>query len=78
MVRLSGSFPICNDVIELTLELWIQIHSTNLFEKFNVNMKNYKFTGVITGSMVLKEQSTHQPVEGGLMYSGSNFYLGFD
>ena len=37
-------------------------------------------TGVaITGSMVLQEQSTTPTAqEGGLMYSGSNFYLGFD
>jgi len=32
-----------------------------------------------TGSIVLKEQTTTPTVqEGGLMYSGSNFYLGFD
>ena len=32
-----------------------------------------------TGSLVLKEQTTSPTaVEGGLMYSGSNFYLGFD
>ena len=32
-----------------------------------------------TGSIVLKEQSTTPTArEGGLMYSGSNFYLGFD
>ena len=33
----------------------------------------------ITGSMVLQEQTTSPTAqEGGLMYSGSNFYLGFD
>ena len=56
-------------------------------EKFNVNLYyagNEKLqtlnTGVgITGSMVLKEQTTTPTAqEGGLMYSGSNFYLGFD
>jgi len=32
-----------------------------------------------TGSIVLKEQSTTPTAqEGGLMYSGSNFYLGFN
>jgi len=32
-----------------------------------------------TGSLVLKEQTTTPTAqEGGLMYSGSNFYLGFD
>ena len=32
-----------------------------------------------TGSIVLKEQTTKPTAqEGGLMYSGSNFYLGFD
>lgn len=32
-----------------------------------------------TGSIVLKEQTTAPTAqEGGLMYSGSNFYLGFD
>jgi hypothetical protein len=32
-----------------------------------------------TGSIVLKEQTTTPTVqEGGLIYSGSNFYLGFD
>ena len=56
-------------------------------EKFNVNLYyagSEKLqtlnTGVaITGSMVLQEQSTTPTAqEGGLMYSGSNFYLGFD
>ena len=56
-------------------------------EKFNVNLYhagNQKLqtntAGVsITGSMVLQEQSTTPTAqEGGLMYSGSNFYLGFD
>jgi len=38
------------------------------------------FTGVeITGSIVLHEQTTTPTaLEGGLLYSGSNFYLGFD
>lgn len=32
-----------------------------------------------TGSIVLKEQNTSPTAqEGGLMYSGSNFYLGFE
>ena len=32
-----------------------------------------------TGSLLLKEQTTTPTAqEGGLMYSGSNFYLGFD
>ena len=32
-----------------------------------------------TGSLVLKEQTTTPTAqEGGIMYSGSNFYLGFD
>ena len=32
-----------------------------------------------TGSIVLKEQTTSPTAqEGGLIYSGSNFYLGFD
>jgi hypothetical protein len=32
-----------------------------------------------TGSIVLKEQTTTPTAqEGGIMYSGSNFYLGFD
>ena len=56
-------------------------------EKFNVNLYyagNEKLqtlnTGVaITGSMVLQESSTLPTAkEGGLVYSGSNFYLGFD
>ena len=56
-------------------------------EKFNVNLYhagNQKLqtntAGVsITGSMVLQESSTLPTAqEGGLVYSGSNFYLGFD
>ena len=56
-------------------------------EKFNVNLYhagNEKLqtitTGVaITGSMVLQESSTLPTAqEGGIVYSGSNFYLGFD
>ena len=56
-------------------------------EKFNVNLYhagNQKLqtntAGVsVTGSMVLQESSTLPTAqEGGLVYSGSNFYLGFD
>jgi hypothetical protein len=56
-------------------------------EKFNVNLYhagNEKLqtntAGVgITGSVLLQEQTTTPTAqEGGLMYSGSNFYLGFD
>ena len=56
-------------------------------EKFNVNLYhagNEKLqtntAGVsVTGSVLLQEQSTTPTAqEGGLMYSGSNFYLGFD
>ena len=56
-------------------------------EKFNVNLYhagNEKLqtasTGIsVTGSMILKESSTLPTAqEGGLVYSGSNFYLGFD
>ena len=46
------------------------IHSSNLF---------VSDISKFTGSIVLKEQSTSPTaVEGGLTYSGSNFYLGFD
>ena len=45
-----------------------QIHSTNLF---------VSDVSKFTGSIVLKEQSTlPTPLEGGIVYSGSNFYLG--
>ena len=56
-------------------------------EKFNVNLYhagNEKLqtasTGIsVTGSMILKESSTLPTAqEGGIVYSGSNFYLGFD
>ena len=56
-------------------------------EKFNVNLYhagNEKLqtntAGVsVTGSVLLQEQTTTPTAqEGGLMYSGSNFYLGFD
>ena len=70
-------------VVDRNTELLLKTDS----EKFNVNLYyagNEKLqtlnTGVaITGSMVLQEQSTTPTAqEGGLMYSGSNFYLGFD
>jgi len=45
-----------------------QIHSTNLFVS---DISRF------TGSLVLKEQSTlPTALEGGIVYSGSNFYLG--
>ena len=56
-------------------------------EKFNVHLYpagNEKLqtntAGVsVTGSVLLQEQTTTPTAqEGGLMYSGSNFYLGFD
>ena len=61
---LSGSFT------NLDVSTGGQVQITNLFvtdvSRFN-------------GSIVLKEQSTTPTaVEGGLMYSGSNFYLGFN
>ena len=70
----------------------VQDRNSNLLlktdsEKFNVNLyhagneKLQTNTGgvQITGSMVLQEQTTSPTAqEGGLMYSGSNFYLGFD
>jgi len=70
----------------------VQDRNSNLLlktdsEKFNVNLYhagNEKLqtntAGVsITGSVLLQEQSTTPTAqEGGLMYSGSNFYLGFD
>tara|TARA_R100000005_G_C4975807_1_gene187272 strand:- start:1023 stop:1340 length:318 start_codon:yes stop_codon:yes gene_type:complete len=47
-----------------------QVKITNLF----VSDVSY-----FTGSLVLQEQSTTPTAtEGGLMYSGSNFYLGFE
>ena len=61
---LSGSFQYVD------VNVGGQIHSTNLF---------VSDISKFTGSIVLKEQSTSPTaVEGGLMYSGSNFYLGFD
>ena len=70
----------------------VQDRNSNLLlktdsEKFNVNLYhagNEKLqtntAGVsITGSVLLQEQyTTPTAQEGGLMYSGSNFYLGFD
>ena len=70
----------------------VQDRNSNLLlktdsEKFNVNLYhagNEKLqtntAGVsITGSVLLQEQTTTPTAqEGGLMYSGSNFYLGFD
>ena len=46
-----------------------------------VNITNLFVTDIsrFTGSIVLKEQSTTPTAQaGGLMYSGSNFYLGFN
>ena len=78
-------------VIESTLELWIEIQHLLLktdSEKFNVvlyhagneKLQTNSGSGVsVTGSVLLQEQSTTPTAqEGGLMYSGSNFYLGFD
>ena len=62
---LSGSFQY------MDINQGGQIHSTNLF---------VSDVSKFTGSIVLKEQDGAEPTaqEGGLMYSGSNFYLGFD
>ena len=74
------------------VNLRVMDRNTNLLlktdsEAFNVKLYhagNEKLqttsTGVeVTGSMILEEQTTTPTAqEGGLMYSGSNFYLGFD
>jgi hypothetical protein len=61
---LSGSFQY------MDINSGGQIHSTNLFVS---DISRF------TGSLVLKEQSTlPTALEGGIVYSGSNFYLGFD
>ena len=61
---LSGSFQ------NLDVSGTGQVQITNLFVS---DISRF------TGSIVLKEQSTTPTaVEGGLMYSGSNFYLGFN
>ena len=61
---LSGSFT------NLDVTTVGQVQITNLFV---TDISRF------TGSIVLKEQTTSPTAqEGGLMYSGSNFYLGFD
>jgi len=61
---LSGSFT------NLDVSGTGQVQITNLFVS---DISRF------TGSIVLKEQSTTPTAqEGGLMYSGSNFYLGFN
>ena len=61
---LSGSFT------NLDVSSTGQVQITNLFV---TDVSRF------TGSIVLKEQSTTPTAQaGGLMYSGSNFYLGFD
>jgi len=61
---LSGSFT------NLDVSSTGQVQITNLFV---TDVSRF------TGSIVLKEQSTTPTAQaGGLMYSGSNFYLGFN
>lgn len=61
---LSGSFT------NLDVTTGGQVSITNLFVS---DISRF------TGSIVLKEQTTSPTAqEGGLMYSGSNFYLGFN
>ncbi|NDB55381.1 hypothetical protein EB169_06070 [archaeon] len=61
---LSGSFS------NLNVSQGGEVQVTNLFV---TDISRF------TGSLVLSEQTTTPTAqEGGLMYSGSNFYLGFD
>ena len=73
------NFRVMDRNTELLLKTDSEAFNVKLYHAGNQKLQTIS-TGVeVTGSMILDEQTTTPTaVEGGLMYSGSNFYLGFD
>ena len=73
------NFRVVDRNTNLLLKTDSEAFNVNLYYAGNEKLQTLNTGVAITGSMVLQEQSTTPTAqEGGLMYSGSNFYLGFD
>ena len=73
------NFRVVDRNTNLLLKTDSEAFNVNLYYAGNEKLQTLSTGVAITGSMVLQEQSTTPTAqEGGLMYSGSNFYLGFD
>ena len=73
------NFRVMDRNTDLLLKTDSEAFNVKLYHAGNEKLQT-RSTGVeITGSIVLQEQTTTPTAqEGGLLYSGSNFYLGFD
>ena len=73
------NFRVVDRNTDLLLKTDSEAFNVKLYHAGNEKLQT-RSTGVeITGSIVLQEQTTTPTAqEGGLLYSGSNFYLGFD
>jgi len=64
---------------DLLLKTDSEAFNVKLYHAGNIKLQTNTAGVEVTGSMILDEQTTTPTAqEGGLMYSGSNFYLGFD
>jgi len=73
------NFRVMDRNTELLLKTDSEAFNVKLYHAGNEKLQTNTAGVGITGSVLLQEQTTTPTAqEGGLMYSGSNFYLGFD
>ena len=73
------NFRVVDRNSDLLLKTDSEAFNVNLYHAGNEKLQTNTAGVSVTGSVLLQEQSTTPTAqEGGLMYSGSNFYLGFD
>ena len=73
------NFRVVDRNSNLLLKTDSEAFNVNLYHAGNEKLQTNTAGVSITGSVLLQEQTTTPTAqEGGLMYSGSNFYLGFD
>ena len=73
------NFRVVDRNTNLLLKTDSEAFNVKLYHAGNEKLQTNTAGVSITGSVLLQEQSTTPTAqEGGLMYSGSNFYLGFD
>ncbi len=73
------NFRVVDRNTDLLLKTDSEAFNVKLYHAGNIKLQTNTAGVEVTGSMILDEQTTTPTAqEGGLMYSGSNFYLGFD
>ena len=73
------NFRVVDRNSNLLLKTDSEAFNVKLYHAGNIKLQTNTAGVEVTGSVLLQEQTTTPTAqEGGLMYSGSNFYLGFD